>query len=76
MNESEIMQAAVDVVSGDALSTAGKNRVRVTRVLVYEGPADEVRRLLSKSLPVGVRDGVVSVDVYQGAVVPVEAGSR
>ncbi len=72
MTDDEIKRAAVEVVSSDVLATSGSKRVRVTRVLVYEGPADEVRRQLAQSKPVGpqrigTRD--LTLDVYQGETV-------
>lgn len=72
MTDDEIKQAAVEVVSSDVLATSGSKRVRVTRVLVYEGPADAVRRQFAVSLPVGKRAGDVSIDVYQGRAVVIE----
>lgn len=76
MTDDEIKQAAVEVVSSDVLATSGSKRVRVTRVLVYEGPADAVRQQFAVSLPLGKRDaGNVSIDVYQGRTVVIEEGS-
>lgn len=80
MTDDEIKQAAVEVVSSDVLATSGSKRVRVTRVLVYEGPADAVRRQLALSKPVGPgrlpgsAQGV-TLDVYQGATIVIEEGS-
>ena len=70
-DQERALQEASDVLRADA-SKAGK-RGRAVRAVIYEGTYEDVRDVLSKSLPVGVKPlGSITITTAQGPIKVVE----